>query len=129
MSPCTDLTSRPTRRAASRMETGPAPHSAFSSSQRFAVSSFHRSSGEAKLMRAALSRSRVFQTRTKSSIASLGGRTSRVAIFTVPPRNIASEVGDELVRRRERVNAFLLTDVAVIAFADLVVIARWSAVG
>ena len=43
--------SRPTRRAASRMETGPTPQSAFSSPQRLAVSTFHSNSGVSKLTR------------------------------------------------------------------------------
>ena len=72
MSLCTDLTSRPTRRAASRMLTGPAPHSALRSSQRLAVSTFQRSLGEAKLMRADVFGLPVFQTRTNPSIVSPG---------------------------------------------------------
>ena len=51
-SPCTAFTSRLTRRAASRMDTGPAPHSALSNSHRFAVNTCHSNSGVAKLMRA-----------------------------------------------------------------------------
>ena len=51
-SPWTALTSRSARRAASRMDTRPAPQRAFSSSQRLAVRTFHSSSGVAKLMRA-----------------------------------------------------------------------------
>ena len=51
-SPCTALTSRPTRRAASRIDRGPPPAMARTSSQRFAVISRNKSSGVAKLMRA-----------------------------------------------------------------------------
>src|SRR3989442_9178652 len=124
MSLCTALTSLPTRRAASRMETGPAPHSALRTSHRLAVSTFQRSSGEAKLMRADFSGLPVFHTRAKSFIASPGSRTSRVTVFMVPPRNIALKVSDELVWRLEGIGAFLPIDVPVIALADLVVIAH-----
>ena len=48
MSPCTAFTSRPTRRAASRIEIGAAPQSAFRSSHRLAVRIFHSNSGVAK---------------------------------------------------------------------------------
>jgi hypothetical protein len=51
-SPCTAFTSRPARRAASRMDIGPAPHRTLSSSHRFSVRTFQSSSGVAKLMRA-----------------------------------------------------------------------------
>src|SRR5260370_164033 len=46
--PCTAFTPRPTRLATSRMESGPAPHSAFNSSHRLAVRTRHSSSGLAK---------------------------------------------------------------------------------
>ena len=121
MSLCTAFTSRSTRRAASRMEIGPAPHIAFSSSQRLAVSTFQRSSGVAKLIRADFSAFPVFQARTKSSIDSLGSRTSRVTVFTVPPRNVAFKVGDELIWRLERVGALLFAEVSMVALSGLVV--------
>ena len=51
-SPCTALTSRPTRRAASRMDTGPMPHGALSNSHRVAFRTCQSNSGDANAMRA-----------------------------------------------------------------------------
>src|SRR5947207_1692477 len=51
-SPCTDFTSRPTRRAISRIARGPAPAIARVSSHRFGVMTFHISSTLAKAMTA-----------------------------------------------------------------------------
>jgi len=59
------LTSRPTRRAASRIDTGPAPQRALSNSSAWRVSTCHNSSGLAKLIRVAFSGLPVLQARTK----------------------------------------------------------------
>ena len=66
------------RRATSRIDKGPAPHMAFSTS--------HSSFGVANVMRAAFSPFPVFQTRTKSAIVSFGEWTSSTTVFMVPPR-------------------------------------------
>src|SRR5471032_1811456 len=125
-SPCTALTSRPTRRAASRIDTGPAPQSALSNSQRLAVRTFQSNSGVAKLIRADFSDLPVFQIRTKSAIESEGVRTSRITDFMVPPRNIMWEVGDQLRLRRECVGTLLAAEMTVFAFAVLVVVAQYA---
>lgn len=52
-SPWTALTSRSTRRAASRMDMAPAPVIAFSNSQRLPDNTLNSSSGDSKLMRGA----------------------------------------------------------------------------
>jgi len=91
-SPCTAFTSRPARRAASRKVIGPWPAIALISSQRLAVSTFHSSSGVAKLMRAFESALRLFQTRTNSADTSRGVRTSRVTVFISPPLDIREKI-------------------------------------
>ena len=91
-SACTALTSRPTRRAASRIDTGPAPHRALSSSQRFAPRTRHSSSGVAKLMRALFCGLPDFATASASAIAAAGARTSRITVFIHNPPNVAFEV-------------------------------------
>src|SRR5450755_2230244 len=123
-SPCTALTSRPTRRAASRMETGPTPHSALSNSHRFAVSTCQSNSGDAKAMRADFSALPDFHAFTKPAIASLGERTSRVTVFTIPPRNVGLKVSDQPVWRRELVSHHHRTVVPMVTLANLVVIAQ-----
>ena len=122
-SPWTALTSRPARRAASRIDTGPAPQRALSNSQRFWVNTRQSNSGVAKLMRADFSGFPVFQACTKSVIELAGVRTSRIKVFIVPPRDIFLEVSDQLLRRCEYIGVFLLAEVPVIALPDFVVVA------
>ena len=121
-SPCTAFTSRFTRRAASRMDTGPAPQSALMSAQRFAVSTRQSSSGVAKLMRAALAPWPLCHARLKSAIAVAGGRTSRVTVFTMPPRNVGLESLNQAVRVSEGVATFFAAVVPMIAFARFVIV-------
>jgi len=121
-SPCTALTSRPTRRAASRIDTGPAPQRALSSAHRFGVNTRQSNSGVAKLMRADFSALPVFQARAKSAIESPGVRTSRIKVFIVPPRDVILEVIYQLLRCREQVGAFLSTKMPVIALPNFVVV-------
>src|SRR6185437_12017241 len=119
----TAFTSRPTRRAISRIDRGPAPHMAFSNCQRLAVSTFQRSSGVAKVMRAAFSLFPVFQTRTKSAMASFGERTSRTTVFTIPPHYVAFEVGHELLWRVKCIGVLGRTKMSVVALSCLIVVA------
>ena len=123
-SPWTALTSRPTRRAASRIDTGPAPQRALSSSHRFWVNTRQSNSGVAKLMRADFRGLPAFQARAKSAIESAGVCTSKVTVFMVPPRDVILEVSDQLLRCREHVGAFLSTEMPVIALPDFVVVAQ-----
>ena len=58
------------------------------------------------------------------SIDSLESRTSRVTVFTVPPRNVALEVSDKFVWGLEAVRTFLAFEMPVIALANLVVVAH-----
>ena len=97
-SPCTVFTSRPTRRAASRIEMGPAPHKALSSSQRRAVRTFHNSSGVSKLIRAVFWARPLSQARAKSSAACWRDATSRITVFTVPPLDIRFKICEQLAR-------------------------------
>ena len=96
-SACTALTSLPTRRAASRIETGPAPQSTFSNAQRLAVSTRHSSSGVAKLIRADFCGLPDLAAASASAIAIPGEHTSRVAVFIEMPPDIALEMCDLLV--------------------------------
>ena len=75
------------------MDTGPAPQSALRISQRFAVSTFQSNSGDAKLIRADLCCLFVFHASAKLDMASRGDRTSRITVFTIPPLDIALEIG------------------------------------
>ncbi len=72
-----------------------------------AVGTFHRSSGEVKLIRADRSGLPVRQARAKSAIDSLASRTSRVTVFTVPPRDVALEGCDKRLRRGEDIGEYL----------------------
>jgi hypothetical protein len=54
---------------------------------------------------------------------SAGVRTSRVTVFTAPPRNVIFEVGDQLIRRSKSVDTFPLTEMPVIALPNFVVVA------
>ena len=119
---CTALTSLPTRRAASRTVTGPAPHKALSSSQRLAVRTFHRSSGFAKEIRFAFDALPVFHAWEKSDIASAGERTSRVTVFTIDPFDVPLEGGKELVYAVKGVSGLLLSEVPIVTLARFVVI-------
>jgi len=65
----------------------------------------------------------VFQTRTKAVIESAGVRTSRMTVFTIPPRNVTLEIGNQLVWRREPVATLFAFDMSVIALTTLVVVA------
>ena len=121
-SACTAFTSRPTRRAASRIDTRPAPHSTLSSSQRFAVRTCHSSSGVAKAIRASRSPRRVFITRDASASVSASERTSRTTVFIIPPLYIRSEVDHQLIGRRERISRGGRPDMPVVTFTTLVVI-------
>lgn len=123
-SPWTALTSRPTRRAASRIDTGPAPQRTLSSAHRLGVKTRQSNSGVAKLMRADLWGLPVFQTRAKSAMESAGVRTSRITVFMVPPRNIILEVSYQPIRCRENIGTFLPSIMSVIAFPRLVVVTQ-----
>jgi hypothetical protein len=112
-SPWTALTSRPTRRAASRIDTGPTPQRILSSAHRFEVNTRQSNSGVAKLMRADFWGLPVFQARVKSAIESAGVLTSRVKVFMVPPRNVILEVNDQLRCCCEYVSVFLSTEMPV----------------
>lgn len=89
--PTPALTSRPTRRAASRIDTGPAAHSAFSNSQRLALNTFQSSSGEANAIRAWASPRPLFIARAASANVSARLRTSRTTVFMIPPRNVHTQ--------------------------------------
>jgi hypothetical protein len=84
-SPRTAFTSRSSRRAVSRMDSGPAPASTLRISQRLAVSTCHSSSGVAKLIRLASFRLPDARTWAPSRRASFRERTSRTTVFTIPP--------------------------------------------
>jgi len=45
-------------------------------------------------------------------------------VFTVPPRNVAFKICDELVHGSEGVRSLLASEVTVITLADLVVVAQ-----
>jgi len=124
MSLCTAFTSRLTLRAASRMDTGPAPHRTFESSQRFAVRTFHRSSGDAKLMREVFCGLPVRHAPAKAAMDTLGSRTSRVTVFTVPPRYVALDGCKERLGRGEGVLRFNVSEVTAVSLAELVVVAN-----
>ena len=104
------------------MDTGPAPHRTLSSSQRFAVSTFHRSSGEAKLIRAFRSGLPERQVWAKPAIVSAAERTSRVTVFTVPPRNVTLEVREQCFWSSEGVPVLLPAVVTVISLSCFVVV-------
>ncbi len=87
-----------------------------------AVSTFHRSSGVAKLIRADRSGLPVRHARAKSAMDSPASRTSRVTVFTVPPRDIALEGCEKCLRRSEGVGRFLVPEVTMITLADFVVV-------
>jgi hypothetical protein len=123
-SPCTALTSRSSRRAVSRIETGPAPVSVFNTSHRLAVRTSHSSSGLAKLMRLERSGRPTFQARALACRASLSGRTSRTTVFTIPPRDVSFEVVEQLLRRSKLVAGLGRSDVSVPAFPALVVVTK-----
>ena len=59
-------------------------------------------------------------------IDSLGVRTSKVTVFTVPPRNVALEISDESVWGLEGVGSLPPIEVPVIALANLVVVAHYA---
>jgi len=42
----------------------------------------------------------------------------------VPPRNVALKIGNQPIRRRERVSALFPVEVPVISFSNLVVVAH-----
>ena len=121
-SPCTDLTSLPTRRAASRIETGPAPHSAFNNSHRFAVKTFQRSSGVSKLIRADFDALPVSQARMKSSPASFRLPTSSMTVFMLPPRYVVFEIGNELSWVKEFIVILLHAKMSMVALSGFVVV-------
>src|SRR5207249_3261381 len=83
-----------------------------------------RSSGAAKLMRADREPLPPFQAFVKSAMASDGGRTSRVTVFTVPPRNVGLEGRNQFVRVCEGVVAFLASVVPMVALARVVVVPK-----
>lgn len=62
-----------------------------------------------------------FQARTNSFMPSAGGRTSRMTVFTIPPRNVALNAGDQFLGRGEGVHALLAGKMPVVAFTCLVV--------
>ena len=82
---------------------------------------FGTTSSRSWLMRAAFSALPVLHARAKSSIDSLGARTSSMTVFIIPPRNLALEVSDKLVYVFEWIAAFLCGKVPVIPFAGLVI--------
>ncbi len=75
-------------------------------------------------MRADLELFPLFQAFVKSAMASDGGRTSRVTVFTVPPRNVGTKGRNQLVWICEGEVALLAFVVPVIAFARFVVVAQ-----
>src|SRR5690606_1548906 len=107
------------RRAASRIDTGPAAHSAFNNSQRLALNTFQSSSGDANAIRAWASPRPVFIARAASAKVSARLRTSRTTVFMVPPRNIRSEVAGELIRIGKDVIRLLVAVMPMIALAAL----------
>src|SRR3972149_6591380 len=125
-SPCTAFTSRPTRRAASPMDTGPAPRRTFRSSQRFAVSTSQSNSGVAKPMRASRSARPVFMARAASANVSLRERTSRTTMFMVPPRDVSFKVSHQLIGRRKGVRLLSCLGVPVIALCAFIVVAQYA---
>jgi hypothetical protein len=70
--------------AATRIETGPAPHSALSKIQRLRVSTRQSNSVVAKLMRADFRGLSVLHALVRSVMASAGASTSSVRISTFP---------------------------------------------
>ena len=123
-SPCTAFTSRSTRRAASRIDIGPAPQSTFRSSQRFAVSTCQSNSGVAKLIRASRSARPVFIARVASAKVSRRERTSRTTVFMVPPRHISFKIGDRLIRCGEDIWLLHCAGVPVITLSAFVVVTQ-----
>jgi len=53
---------------------------------------------------------------------SAGDRTSSVTVFTVPPRNITLEIGEQFLRRLERISGFLSGKVPVVTLPSLIVV-------
>src|SRR6185503_8367855 len=120
-SPCTALTSRSTRRAASRRVTGPAPVSAESNSHRFWVSTLNSRAGVSKLMKAPCGSPS--KARRKRRSTSSRDETSRVTVRISGPPVIDSlpKIGEELSGCSERIGALLLADVPVVPFSGFVV--------
>src|SRR5450759_3232551 len=122
-SPWTALTSRSTRRAASRMDMAPAPVIAFSSSQRLPDSTLNISSGDSKLMRGAEVLP-LFHVRVKSPSVSARGRISIVTVFIAPPLHILQKIRHQSVNRNKAVFHFLAAHMLVVALARLVVVTQ-----
>lgn len=55
---------------------------------------------------------------------SAGARTSRVTVFIVPPRYVSLKICDQLIRCGEAVDACFAAEVPVVAFANLIVVAK-----
>lgn len=87
------LTSRPARRAASRIVIGPCPAKTLSNSQRFAVRTFHSNSGVAKLIRACCFLP--LKAASARRVTSSRDATSRVTVFIFGASN-SSEVVSKL---------------------------------
>lgn len=115
---CTALTSLPTRRAAPRTVTGPAPHKALSSSHRWAVRTFHRSSGLAKEIRSVFEALPVFHAWEKPAIASEGERASSVTVYTLDPFDVSLEGGQALIYSVKGVSRFFLPELPMITLPD-----------
>src|SRR5665647_2677838 len=122
-SPCTALTSRPVRRAASRMVTGPAPLRAWIRSNRFPPKVCISDCGEEKLYLGPCA-CPVSMARTASARLSVREQTSIVSVFMVVPPNVIQKIGHQLARGAEFINAICFPFVPVIALACLVVVSH-----
>src|SRR4030067_126494 len=122
-SPCTALTSRSTRRAASRMDMAPAPVIAFSSSQRLPDSTLNNSSGVSKLMRG-VDALPLFHVWVKSPSVSAKGRTSIVTVFIAPSPYVLEKIRHQLINRKEAGFNFLAPPVLMITLPLFVVVTQ-----
>src|SRR6266436_5769589 len=120
---CTDLTSRSSLRASSRVPTGPLAIIICNIRQRLGVSTRCITSSDGKLIcepcrsprKAALKRADI-SPREATPILT-------VFISALPGVNIGPKVGEQLVDRREGVGGFFAADVPMVALAGLVVVA------
>src|SRR4030067_1035666 len=133
-SPCTALTSRSTRRAASRMDMAPAPVIVFRHSPRLPDTTLNSNSGDSKLMRGAedlavprnspSARFPPFHAVAKSPSVSANGRISIVIVFIAPPPYILEKIRHQPINRDKAVFHFPAAHVLVVTLARFVVITQ-----
>ena len=129
-SECTARTSRPTRRAASRNVTGPAPVSVCTSAMRLGASTFQSKSNDWNEIRSCcrLPAKVCFTRCLKDSVESTVIVTAPIS-FPLSCGNVSQEVVEQLVDGDEHVGHLLGAYVLVIALASLVVVAKHALAG